>query len=417
MPTYFALEISQSIPLLTVGRILLILLFMTAIYKKRARLTLIKIDQRIILYFVIILFVDIIHIVDSGSYAIKDLLCSIIEQFMIYWTINICVNTKEKFMEALKLIFYSSACVAIVSIIGFLLKTNLFYALNTVQRTMLMTANTDIGTRAGIMRLEAGFGHPIYYALYCTMMIFIGIYFIMVNNSIINFACLMLDVIALLLTNSRGCILGCILGGAISLLLSKRHVLKKYIKLITGAIFLGVIAILLVTPIRDYIVLIFKSTIIYFSGFEKGAISNYGANSSFSNDRLMQFTGFIWTFINKPIFGFGPEANSRGLIYYFFNGVGVWSQTNSFDIGYVAIVCQYGLLGLLGFGMLYSMVFKKSRMKYLKHDMLVKFMRDGFIAYFICMFSSVSVDRIFWVMFSMMMTYCDIVKKEQSGRK
>lgn len=412
LPSYFALEISQSFPLITARRAILILLLLTTLYKHKMRIKRIIMDRRIALYFLIIIFSDLIHLVDSGSFAIKDLLSNIFEQVLIFWLINVCVNTKAKFEKALKLIYYSSGCVAAISIIGFAFNVNPFYILNLVNRTMLMTANTDIGSRAGMMRIEAGFGHPIYYALYCTMMIFVGIYFVISKRTMANTICFVLNAAALFLTNSRGCILGCMVGGLISVLLSKKTILKKYLGFIVRVFFWGSIIILLLPPIRRYMILIIESISIYFGGSVNKTIGNYGANVSFLNDRLMQMTGFIWTFINKWLFGFGAEAQSRGLVFYFFDGI--WWPTNSFDVGYVAIICQYGVFGLVGFILLYSTVFKKSKMKCFRNDMLIKFMRDAFIAYFICMLSSVSIDRIFWVMFSMMMAYCEIIKKESA---
>lgn len=411
IPNYFAIEFSPNIPLLTGSRFLLIILLISLIYKKKCNMVTSQLDYPLGIYFCIMISIDLLHLLDSSTYALKDLFSIIIEQLLVYWVICQVVTSKTKFYKCLKLLLFSSSVVAVLSIIGYFFNTNFFYLLDTVKRNMLMTSNTAIGYRLGSLRIEAGFGHPIYYAVFCCVMAFIGLFFIVKEGKMIYYITFLINLIALFLTNSRGALLAFGLAIIAALFLNKKSDVKKYIRLLGIAIILIAFIFIAIPSVKSYVRNVVVSIIIYFMGDSTPFIlKEYGSNVSASSDRLIQFSGIWWTLKNRALIGFGPEANSRGLICYYY--LGRWLPTNTFDIGYVALVGQYGSLGFIAHILLYAYSLRASFDKSFKKDSVFGMFRNILIVYFLCMFSSVTIDRLFWVIFSLQMAYYKLVRAE-----
>lgn len=112
------------------------------------------------------------------------------------------VRSREDVHLCVKTIVNASGVVAIISIINVLIGSNLFYNLNTVSRNVLMVSTV----RMGIIRAEATFGHPVYYAMYCALIIPLALYVWQNEKNAWNSCVLGLNVIAAFLTESRGTI-------------------------------------------------------------------------------------------------------------------------------------------------------------------------------------------------------------------
>lgn len=414
LPDYFALEVSESFPLITASRFILLFCFFFIIVKRHGKLSITAIkllDKNTKCYFALFFIVNTIHIFDNGVSAVSRLFVIILEQICVVWLISMLVNTRKKFDKAIEMLMYASIIVAVISIVGFIFDTNLFYLLTTVTREMTKAGTTDIGYRNGLLRVEAGFGHPVYYGLYCSIMIFVSLYFYNYKNKkISSIISLLLNVVALLLTNSRGSILAIAVTLIISFFINGWEERKKYLKLIIFFIIFIAIAFVLSSRIRNYIMTVIKSFYVYF-GLSDGVMSNYGANMSFANDRLMQFSGIIWTLKNAALIGFGYGSQTGGLIKYQY--LGSWYPAISFDVGYVEIVCCYGIIGAIAWLFLLRAIIKN--LKEIKRKPYWIMFRNIFIVYMLCMLSVVSIDKIFWVLFGLLLTYGKILKREKNS--
>ena len=122
----------------------------------------------------------------------------------------------------------------------------------------------------------------------------------------------------------------------------------------------------------------------------------------------MQFTGIIWTFKQAPWIGFGVNANGQGLIKYYYSGV--WYTANSFDVGYVEIICSYGSMGLVAFLSLWKEI--RNKLKMLSHSDDIIMLKNIFIVYFLCMFSVVNIDKVFWIIFGLLVAYSNVIQTE-----
>lgn len=85
----------------------------------------------------------------------------IFEQLILVIILLQVIESKQQIKQCMKALACGSAISAIVSIISIICGENLFYYLNTVSRSMLMASTV----RMGIVRAEAGFGHPVYYGV------------------------------------------------------------------------------------------------------------------------------------------------------------------------------------------------------------------------------------------------------------
>ncbi|OAA86943.1 O-antigen ligase family protein [Clostridium ljungdahlii] len=416
LPSYFAIEISASFPLITMSRVLLVILCLSYIYKCRGRIKLsianknAGINRKLIIYFAIVIGISIYFLTTIFNAALDQLMSIFIEEVLVIWIISCTVTTKEKLIRCLEVMVYASGVVAIVSITGLLVGENPFYYLNTVSREMLM-ANFS---RMGLMRLEAGFGHAVYYGLYCTVMIPIAMYFY--ENSGRNrfryMVCIILNIIALVLSNSRGTLVAFILVVCIMLFQKKRNQLKKYQIFIISAAMVFAIAVIFVPELSNYISDVFKS-LVYIISPSTGTIDNYGTNADGLTSRMAQLSGITWTFKQSPIVGLGPDAMKRGVLSYYW--LGNWQVTNTYDIGYVKIFCEYGILGSIGFLVLYSMILKLCiGKKYKNNDGIAEMFKFCFLAYFISMLSVTGVDKLFWVLVGLLISYVNICLSEKA---
>ena len=415
LPNYFALELSQTLPLLTASRLILVICYMVIISQNHGKIKIRGLDLNIRMYYVLFILVNCIHLYDTGTSALNRLIVILVEQCAVFVLINNLVDTEKKLKKAIELLMDASSVTALISIVGFLFDTNFFYLLKTVSREMTQAGTTDIGYRNGLLRIEASFGHPVYYAMYCSMMIFVALQMLNCKgNKKRATVCLIMNASALLLTNSRGSILAVAITLLITFFANDWSERKKYLKLIGASAAVLVVLFLLSGNIRKYVIGIIQSLYIYF-GMAKDVSSNYqftyGANMSFTNDRLMQFSGIIWALKKSPLIGFGYNAHIRGLIKYFYNGF--WYPANSFDVGYVEIVCCYGIIGVLSFLFLWKDILVRIRQTP-KNEYSIMF-RNIFIVYFLCMLSVVNIDKIFWVFFGLFGAYSNIVMEKMNG--
>ena len=165
------------------------------------------------------------------------------------------LKSEDQIKKCVEAISYGSGFVAIISLISVGIGQNLFYNLNIVSRNMLMASTI----RMGIMRAEAGFGHPVYYGVYCALMIPIA-YFLFESSRKKRFLIIcILNIIGLLLTESRGSIAALIFMIAIAIIrMNKVHRQRLVGGLIAVVVCIAMVS-LLVPSVTSQITGIFKS--------------------------------------------------------------------------------------------------------------------------------------------------------------
>lgn len=407
LPSYFALEINTSFPLMTASRFFLFLLLMYYVLKTRGRLSMKIVDNRrfsndLAVYIILALIPNLFHLTETSE-SIKRMFVIVVEELMLIWLISRCVCTKGKIIRFLRLMIYASAVVALISIVGSIVGLNFFSFLNTVERKV---AIADF-SRLGLLRAEAGFGHAVFYSLYCAVLMPIIFYFIEEERKLRYTIILLLDILALLFSNSRGAFLAVLI---ISVLWFRRNIntlINKYSMFVVILIISIVFGIL----IMPEIILKFAQSIGALFTALVGAetkIENYGFNASGAYSRLYQFSGMYHVLINNPLFGMGAKADGRGLIKY--KNEHGWYTTDTYDVGFVQIFCDYGIVGFIGSLCLIRgicMLIKTLD----KRDKLTKLFIYVFVTYLICFLSSVGVDKLFWVLVGLLISYSNCSSK------
>lgn len=410
LPSYFALEISSSFPLLTASRIVLLLLLIGYTLNKKGKVVLktVYISRQknyLTIYFVCLIIANMAYITKTTE-AIKQLFSIVLEQLIVLWIIVKILDSRGRINRALELMVYTSGVVAIISIIGTIIGKNPFEYLNTVQRTMLISNYT----RLGFLRATAGFGHAVYYGAYNAVMIPVTMYFIENAKRKTGYAmCLGLQIIALFLANSRGSILAVLFVGLIMLITKRKKQLQKYrFYFVVGAV---VIILLFAgsSQIREYAQGVYKSLVnVFFS--DGSVVDNYGRNSEGVLSRLTQLSSIQATLKQNPLFGLGAGAQNRGVVSVLRSN-GTWGITNTFDSALVSIVCQYGIVGLIGYLALYIGIGRTVFKKTFSGDIEDLF-KYSYLIYLLCLLSISGVDSLLWVMISILVAFCNLKEKQ-----
>ena len=417
LPSYFAIEISDSLPLITGTRFLIILLMVYAFtHKKSSSLNIALRDQKLMViictYFICRIVAELTFLPTIPGNAIKELFVIVFEQFLVIYLIVRVVNNRTLFDKCLNLLAYGALLICIVGIIQSLTSINLAYYLNTVNRTMLQTS----ALRLGFTRAEASFGHPVYFGEFCVLMlpVFSYLYDYKKKNKYMCF--LLIDIVALILSNSRGAILPGVIILLLMIIQKSRKVRWKYIAVFlcgaVGVIFMGI----LIPSAGETFGTIIKSILnIFGKSFELG---DYGGNVSGLESRTDQLSGILWVIMNGvTLFGFGPDAHMRGYVRYYFNGR--WNKLETIDVGYVGFFLCEGLVGTIGqlvliFGLIVK-AYEFSRQD--KINNANKMFLFIFLAYALLLLSATGLGIAYWTIIGLFIAYNNILGYESKSKR
>lgn len=228
LPSYFAIEISEKLPLITASRGLLMLMVLMLLVRRRSDVFNLRknglrqlnlglcaspvLRWGLLIYFGLQLVINLTFLTETTE-SIKAIFSLVAEGYMLVWALTLLIDTREKLMACLRVLVYASGATGAIAILSSIVDYNLFYLLNTVEREMMM-ANFY---RLGMLRAEAGFGHAVYYGAYCAVMIPLNMYFVeesrKKSHTLVFCTCLVLNLVGMVLSNSRGSLLalGCTL--------------------------------------------------------------------------------------------------------------------------------------------------------------------------------------------------------------
>ncbi len=444
-PAYLAAEIHRSLPLITLSRGLLVLVGLMTLIRRRDLFRLSGPDWKgirfgltenrllrwgLLAYFGLLLISDIALFPADKAESLKAIFVVLLEEYALVWLLSLAIDTREKLKKALACLSVATGVAGVLATASVIMNFNPFHLLNTVEREMLMTSYY----RLGALRAETGFGHPVFYGAFCVVMTPIMMFFVESSDKlwkrIFYGVCLSFNLAGLFLSNSRGSLL--VIIGMFLLIIFIR-VIRREIKsfvLIYLPVLLGVAVIVTVAlatmPHGDYFfAMTMQSLVKEFFPSSTGLpnlptdptepIPEYGENAGGTRSRLVQLTGVWSTLQNKPLFGYGSNAHTRGLIYYQFVE-GSWWPGSSFDMGLVSVVCQYGIVGLLGYGAMYASVFLTTVKKKYRNDSLMQALSLAFVAYMGCMFVISSLPKMLWVLIASVVCLVNIMDQENASR-
>ncbi len=494
LPEYFGLELHAKLPLITASRLLLVILGLGMLLRRRQELfsqhkpqwsawnftlTADKILRlALFAYFALMLCVHGVLLPVDLAEAVKGLFALIVESLVLVWLLTMVLTSRKKLETALQVLLLASGVCALVAISGCITGKNPFHLLDTVRRDMLMSSFF----RLGALRAAAGFGHPVYYGAFCAVMLPIGMYFVDTGKGIARkclfSGCLIANMVALILSNSRGSLLA--VGVLLVVVLIDRILRKEFryflctylpialvfvlvLLLVTSAmpagnallsdIFGSVLNEVLPSPpssttpppssqatlpegttpqqttVPSETSLPLQTTLPEESvapsrplppaasapGSATAQPDTFGNNPNGISSRLIQFSGIRWTLQNSPVFGFGRNAHVRGHLKYMYHP-GHWTTTSTIDMGLVAIISQFGLVGLVAYICLYSSICLLPLRKTYRSDRLLHELGLSFLTYLLCQLSIAEVSKLEWVLIGCMVCLVNIIRKEQTGK-
>lgn len=393
LPDYFAIEINEALPLLMVSRILIIILFIYVITRYKIDWKVKTIPLAIGIYFILLLFVNVMHFPDAFTDSLKSISSILCEELLLIILLAYTLDTKEKIQLAIKWMVYASAIIVVLGALESFTGINIFMYLDSVQREMLQSEYI----RLGFQRAAGPFGHSVYYGAYCVLMLPFSLYLFKKTKKLKYYFIALLNVIGVFLSMARGSIL--VLAVLFMLLIIKhgfKFSRRSWI-LIISTVICGLFFVLIIPVIRETFFDLIKSTINGMIGHSSSA-DNFGENGANAlASRLEQFSGIIWQYKQGVLpFGFGSDCHARGLVYYFHEGC--WIQSGTFDVGYVAYMMEYGIIGVLGyislFVYLFIFTFRRAEgyMKNLNCPIML-----FYIVYYVSLWTISGMNSFFWL--------------------
>ena len=401
LPEYFALEISGSLPLLTAQRVLILSLFASVLKRREGKIR-IRSVSNLHLFFAFMVLLNFVHIKDAPADVIKSLFSLVFEEVFLILLLTNLVKTRGDIIRMLRWVVYGSMFVSTMAIIEALSGQNPFYILTTVSRQMLQTTYF----RSGIRRAEGPFGHPVYLAVYNTCMIPFCSFFYDFTKKKKYLAAIVLNIISCILTVTRGTML--IMMFMLVLIYSSK---SKRTRNLYKRIMVYLLPLLLLSfaipQVRNFASETLNSVLASF-GLRIGDTAE--RNILGLSSRIGQLSGVIYLYNHGGIlFGFGPNAQIRGMSYYLNTISGLWNQVTSFDVGYIGNIIEYGTIGLLAYIFLYYQLVKMSAMD--KKNPLWQAFHYFYISYLFCLLSTTGIHSMFWFVTALMIAYSVVSKR------
>lgn len=439
-PSYFALELSGKLPLLTASRILFVLMGVMLLVRRRREIFPLKnlklsawnfgltqdkfLRTGLMLYFVMRVICDGALLRQDVGAAVKALFTVVVESYGLVWMLALVLDTRQKLLAALKILVLSAGVSAVIAALGCVFDGNPFYILNTVQRDMLMAKYY----RLGLLRAEAGFGHPVYYGAFCAIIVPINMYFVEYSErrreKLLFCGCLTMNLVGLVLSNSRGslCAFACLVVLAAVLKIQQKQFLrfcKTYLPIgFAALVILGAVALtrpaglaFLRGIFNSMVNTVAPNTVSMDIVVDEETVISYGKNASGGRSRMTQMTGMLWTMQRSPLIGMGTDAHLRGVLCYMGKD-GKWFPADTFDVALIAIVCQYGILGLLGYTGLLGSLFRTAWCKKYRQDRLMQYLGLAFVTYLLCLITISSLEKVAWTLFGAMVCLTNIIIRE-----
>ena len=406
LPDYFSIELGGGLPLLKASRILLLILLLCVCFRNKKIKLIRKPLKATGLYWPLIIYFAA-RILANGYYvsrlsaAINTEFTVIVEQLLLVVLICQAVQSQEDVYLCVKTIVDASGIIAIISIINILIGSNLFYSLNTVSRNVLMVSMV----RMGIIRAEATFGHPVYYAMYCALIIPLALYIWQNERKRWNGCVLGLNIAAAFLTESRGTIVVLLALLLVFILITDKKTRNKILGAGCALACLAFLISVTVPTVSQQFTNIIKSVIIAF-GDSGETIENLGTNSSTGlSSRVVQLSGITWMLMHNAMFGLGASCHTRGELSYRISGI--WQVRDTIDNGFVAYFVEEGLLGGLAcFSLFFSLLkssWKRATFKNSRNMNNSFFL--CFVSYVAVMLSVADVSQLLWVIIALYIIY------------
>lgn len=343
LPDACGIEISSSLPIITVDRILILILFSMVVYKKRFILK-ISLPKEFYVYIFLNIIVSIVNI-RFGASEFNQLFIYLYEQLLVVILLYNCIDDSIEFEKCIDYLIAGGIVLAIMAVMQFLFRFDLSSALMWSDPR----AFVRIEDRMGRMRACATF-NALSYGCYSAFLSIVIIYRYLKTKKKKFVLALCVDLLALMCTLSRSAILSLGIVLFVMLLTTKGRMLKGFYKYFLLAI--GVIAILVIVvpSVFDVFKQVFLSIMNTLGGNHKLS-SEFGTNATNGTySRLRQWSSVIFMINdNNLLFGYGYNGFVNGAVKYFNFRENYWHIAKELDVGFVAFLINGGIIGLISY--------------------------------------------------------------------
>ena len=406
LPSYFAFELTDAMPSFSASRIIIIVTTLIALLAQKK----IRIPRNspimiiALVWAVLMILLNLLHISDAFSYATKEIFSIFLERVLLVLIVCTYVDSEEKIDEFLHYMVVTSMVLAVIGMVEFVTNYNVFELLETSTRDYLQS-HYD---RAGMHRTASSFGHAVYYALYCTCMLPFSLYLFEKTRRRLYMICMSFNVVGILMSGTRGQLFPLFLVALSYVAFADKRIRFRYVRALLAVMAVISVICIAVPDIRNFILQNVLS-LLNELGFDVSVSEHYGTNSHGIESRIMQFSGVRWLILNNKFwFGFGPVPAYRGLVSYYYPNYG-WVKTESIDVGYISWFLSFGLAGFLTNAMLfvtllyYSYKYSK-RFKHRTNTLEFAFL-VFVIIYLVSLFNSSGNGDLLWIVIALMIVH------------
>ena len=407
LPDACGIEISSSLPIITMDRILILILFAAVVYKKRFVLR-VSLPKEFYIYIVINVIVSIVNI-RFGAGEFNQLFIYMYEQLLVVILLYNYIDNEIEFEKCIDYLIAGGTILAIMAVVQFLFRLDLSSALMWSDPR----AFVRIEDRMGRMRACATF-NALSYGCYSAFLSIVIIYRYLKTNKKKFVLALYIDLLALMCTLSRSAILSLVIVLFVMLLTTKGKLIKGFYKYFLLAIGVIGISIIVFPSVFDVFKQVFLSIMNTLGGNHELS-SEFGTNATNGTySRLRQWSSVIYMANdNNLLFGYGYNGFVNGAVKYFNFREKYWHIAKELDVGFVAFLINGGVIGLLSYFMfLVTPCFKiKKYISRRKWDFGCMYIYMAMLLMFLEFMTSFAVRHFEWLIFSLFWIWIEIAKK------
>ncbi len=378
LPDYYGIDLSESLPILSVTRIMFVVFYVYAVINRKRNLHIKEIDLKRIPkvylflagYFLFRITSNLYYVTTYGQ-SVKTILKIVFEQLFLLLAFYLLKPTKSEIDKMIKAIVGAAAVLFVVGVFESVSGIRIFDSLYTVSRSV----GNLTATRLGLLRATTTMIMPGFFGNMCVMVLPLIFYLYEETKNFAYVLVAALDVLATIHSGARSDMIFILVITVVYLLFvikssKRRLVFCRTMLIVTGVLLIYIIGVSAVSDdLRYYYVGNGKAVLNEF-GFEfnldegapKGS-GGYGGNLNGTVSRTRQLTGMYYVAGINPIFGLGSGAQIRGDVLYYwpYSKGDLWSAVNTYDMGIVEIFCDEGLIGLLGICFLFIYMIIKAK--------------------------------------------------------
>lgn len=416
LPDYCAISLGTMLPTLTASRCLLILLLITTIVSQKGKISLkaiidAKISGALMFFIMTETIVFLAHI--NISEHIKEYFGFVLEivMFLILYTNNI--KNSEENENMIKTMATLATIVSIFSILETITGINFAEFLDTKVNSGIISVNY---TRLNLRRATFSLGHPISLAVYMGMLVPIVMYCIKKYKDKKYTYILILSIITIILTISRGPIFIVFLFLTIIFINMNKQEKNRYAKLIIITIIITILLCLLSDKVYNTLAgtfgAVFKEL-----GFAIEISDDFGANENGTASRFEQWTA-LPNVLRKNLFCGGGQSYIMRENVSYKRADGRISNLYSLDCEYLAVLINKGIIGFLGLVIFYMTIFKRLLVKN-KSSKLIKYLLYSFTIALTCYLSvcQLTTNKMFWTIIALIIVEKSNINRKEFDRK